>query len=191
MLTIALRELRPAAALLAALTLITGLAYPLAVTGIGHSLFPRQSSGSLVQGNGKPVGSELIAQQFTTPGYFWPRPSACDYNAASSSGSNLAMSNSALLVAVKERIAMLRASDPQNTAPIPVDLVLASASGLDPHISVEAARWQTGRVARERGLDRAKLEALVGEVQEAPTFGLLGEPRVNVLRLNQALDSLR
>jgi len=191
MLTTILRELRPAAVLLLAFTIITGVLYPSGVTAVAQAAFPKQANGSLIEQKGEVIGSSLIAQRFTSPRYFWPRPSACDYNAASSSGSNLAMSNPALLVAVKERIALLRASDPQNTAPIPADLLLASGSGLDPHISVEAARWQLARVARERGLAEAKVAALVSDVMEGPAFGVLGESRVNVLRLNQALDALR
>ena len=189
MLTIIVRELRPACVVLLALTLITGLLYPVAMTGIAQGVFPRAANGSLIVAGGKVVGSELVAQGFASPRYFWPRPSACGYNAAASSGSNLAMSNPALRQAVEERVVGLHASDPGNTAPIPVDLVLASGSGLDPHISVEAARWQMGRVVRERHLDASKVEALINEATESPTFGLLGEARVNVLKLNLALES--
>lgn len=183
-----LKELRPAAVLLFALTAVTGVAYPLLVTGIAKAAFPEEAGGSLVRDGEKVVGSASVAQAFVSPRYFWPRPSACGYNAAASSGSNLAVSNPELVDAVKERVAALRAADPENTAPIPEDLVLASGSGLDPHVSVAAAKWQAPRVARERGLALAQVEALVASATEPPAFGVLGEARVNVLLLNRALD---
>ncbi|MDX2176046.1 MAG: potassium-transporting ATPase subunit KdpC [Candidatus Sumerlaeia bacterium] len=191
MMKTALKELRPAAVMLIAFTAITGVAYPLLVTGIGKVAFPAQAEGSLVESDGKVVGSALVAQPFASPRCFWPRPSACGYNAAASSGSNLAMSNPALVDAVKERIAALRASDPGNAAPIPVDLVLASGSGLDPHISVDGARWQAPRIARERGIALPQVEAMIATAAEPPAFGILGEARVNVLLLNQSLDAAR
>lgn len=189
-----LKELRPALVMLGAFTLITGALYPAAVTGIARELFPRQAGGSLAVRDGKPVGSTLIGQSFTSPQYFWPRPSATGpmpHNAAASSGSNLGPLNPALADAVKGRIAALKASDPQQTAPIPVDLVTASASGLDPHISPAAAAWQAPRVARERGLPPTRVEALIAQHTEGRQLGVLGEPRVNVLVLNLALDALR
>ncbi|HTJ83552.1 MAG TPA: potassium-transporting ATPase subunit KdpC, partial [Polyangiaceae bacterium] len=179
--------------LLAGLTLLTGLAYPLAVTGVARTAFPRQSAGSVIEREGKAVGSELIGQAWTSPGYFWGRASATSakpYDGAASSGSNLGPNNPALAQAVSDRIAALRAADPGNEAPVPVDLVTASGSGLDPHISPAAAYYQVGRVARARGLPEERVKALVTESIEGRTFGLLGEPRVNVLRLNLALDDL-
>lgn len=188
-------QLRPAASLLAALTVLCGAVYPLAVTGIGHVAFRDRAEGSLIEVNGKPVGSRLIGQAFTAPGYFWGRPSATGPmpdNAAGSSGSNLGPTNPALLDAVKSRIAALRAADPGNPnhgEPVPVDLVTASASGLDPEISPAAALYQAGRVARVRGLDRPRVEALVRAHTRAPLLGFLGEARVNVLELNLDLDA--
>ncbi|KQW42190.1 MULTISPECIES: potassium-transporting ATPase subunit KdpC [unclassified Roseateles] len=184
-------QLRPALTLFVLLSLITGLAYPLAVTGIAQTLFPGQANGSVVMRDGKPVGSALIGQVFSDPGHFWSRPSATapgPYNAAGSGGSNLAPTAPALVDAVKARIDALRAADPGNTAPVPVDLVTASASGLDPHISRAAADYQADRVARVRGLPVAQMKALVDAHTEARRFGFLGEPRVNVLALNLALD---
>jgi K+-transporting ATPase ATPase C chain len=163
------------------------------VTGLGQVLFPRQAEGSLIVRGGKVVGSALIGQAFEGPEYFWTRPSATGaipYDAAASSGSNLGPTNPALLDAVRRRIATLRAADPSNATPIPVDLVTASASGLDPHISPAAAAYQIRRVSRERHLDAARVAALVTRATEPRTWGVLGEPRVNVLRLNLALDSV-
>ena len=182
--------IRPAAVLFAALTLVTGVVYPLAVTGIAQAVFPAQAAGSLVEQEGRVVGSALLGQSFADPKDFWSRPSATTptpYNAANSGGSNLGPSNPALLDAVKARIAGLRAADPQNAQPIPVDLVTASASGLDPEISVAAARYQTARVARARGLAPARVEALIETQTERPWLGFIGAPRVNVLALNLAL----
>jgi K+-transporting ATPase ATPase C chain len=181
---------RPALVLFLVLSLVTGVAYPLAVTAIAQGVFPAQAAGSLVERDGRVVGSALLGQSFTEPRHFWGRPSATSptpYNAANSGGSNLGPTNPALVEAVRARIAALRAADPQNTQPIPVDLVTASASGLDPHISVAAARYQAGRVARARGLAPAQVEALVAAHTESPWLGFLGEPRVNVLALNLAL----
>ena len=187
-------QLRPALTLFVALSLITGLAYPLAVTGVAQVLFPHQANGSLVLKDGKPVGSELIGQAFADPRYFWSRPSATvpmPYNAANSGGSNLAPTAPALVDAVKARIEALHAADPGNTAPVPVDLVTASASGLDPHISRAAADYQAARVARVRGLPVEQVRALVAQHAEGRWLGFIGEPRVNVLRLNLALDTLK
>lgn len=186
--------LRPALSVFVLLSAITGLAYPLAVTGIAGAVFPEQAAGSLIFKDGKPVGSRLIGQHFSDPGHFWGRPSATapqPYNAAASSGSNQGPLNPALEDAVKGRIAALRAADPGNGAPIPADLVTASGSGLDPHISPAAALWQLGRVARARGLPEALLRALVDAHTEGRQWGFLGEPRVNVLALNLALDALK
>jgi K+-transporting ATPase ATPase C chain len=179
---------------LALFTLLTGLAYPLAVTGIAQLIFPYQANGSLMQRDGKVIGSELIGQSFTDAKYFWGRPSATvpfPYNAAASSGSNLGPTNPALELAVQARREALQSADPGNEALIPVDLVTASASGLDPHISVAAALYQAPRVARERSLSEAQVRLMVAQYTEAPQFGFLGEPRVNVLRLNLALDGLQ
>lgn len=184
---------RPALTLFVLLALITGLAYPLAVTGVAQLVFPAQANGSLVKVNGVVVGSALIGQSFSQPGHFWSRPSATApeaYNAAASSGSNLGPSNPALQEAVAARIAALRAADPGNTSPVPVDLVTASASGLDPHISRAAADYQLSRVARARGLAPARVHALLEQHTEGTVLGFLGEPRVNVLQLNLALDAL-
>ncbi|MDR7295130.1 K+-transporting ATPase ATPase C chain [Pelomonas aquatica] len=186
-------QLRPALTLFVLLSLVTGLAYPLAVTGIAQTLFPRQANGSLVERNGQPVGSGLIGQAFTDPGHFWSRPSATaptPYNAANSGGSNLAPTAPALAEAVQARIAALRAADPGNTAPVPVDLVTASASGLDPHISRAAADYQAARVARARGLPVPAVSALVAQHTDGRWLGFIGEPRVNVLALNLALEGL-
>src|SRR5574341_1905576 len=187
------RQLRPALVLLLILTLVTGVIYPLAVTGIAQAAFPHQANGSLLVRDGEVVGSELIGQSFDDPAYFWGRLSATGpfpYNAAASSGSNYGPTNPALMEAVQARIDALRAADPGNDAPIPVDLVTASASGLDPHISPAAALYQVPRVARERGLDEQTVRELVEAHIEGRQFGFLGEPRVNVLKLNLALDAL-
>jgi K+-transporting ATPase ATPase C chain len=185
---------RPALVVFIVLTLITGVAYPLLVTGVAKTLFPGQAAGSLLLRDGKPIGSDLIGQNFSDPKHFWGRPSATSpmqYNGIASSGSNLGPLNPALTDAVKGRVAALRAADPGNPAPVPVDLVTASASGLDPHISPAAAGYQAARVARARGLPVRRVQALVDETAEAPLLGFLGEPRVNVLRLNLAVDALR
>ncbi|MFN3438642.1 MAG: potassium-transporting ATPase subunit KdpC [Acidovorax sp.] len=185
--------LRPALTLFAVLSLITGLLYPLVVTGVAQTAFSHQANGSLITQGGKTVGSELIGQSFTQPGHFWGRPSATapmPYNAAASGGSNQGPTNPALAEAAKARIEALRAADPGNTRPVPVDLVTASASGLDPQISPAAADYQSARVAKARGLPLAQVQALVQQHTESPWLGLLGEPRVNVLALNLALDSL-
>lgn len=191
-------QLRPALTSFLALSLLTGLAYPLGVTGLARLLFPRQAAGSLLRDDGRVIGSEWIGQSFTAPGEFWGRPSATvdaegkpqPYNGANSGGSNLAPSNPALHQMVRERIAILRAADPKAQGPVPVDLVTASGSGLDPHISPAAATYQVPRVARTRGLDEVKVRELVLTHIEGPQWGVLGEPRVNVLRLNLALDAL-
>lgn len=183
-------QLRPALTLFAVLSLVTGLAYPLAVTGIAQLAFPGQANGSLITRDGQVIGSDLIGQSFSDPKHFWGRPSATSpmpYNGGGSSGSNLGPSSAALADAVKARIAALRAADPTNTAAVPVDLVTASASGLDPHISRAAADYQAARVARERGLPLAAVQALIEQHTEAAQLGFIGEPRVHVLRLNLAL----
>ena len=183
---------RPALVLFGALTLICCVLYPLAVTGIGQAAFPSQAGGSMVERGGQPVGSRLIGQWFTSPRYFWGRPSATSpmpNNGAGSSGANQGPTNPALLEAVKGRIAALKAADPVNTAPIPVDLVTASASGLDPEISVAAARYQSARVAASRHIAAERVMALVAAHTAPQYFGFFGEARVNVLELNLALDA--
>lgn len=183
--------IRPALALFAALTLLCGLAYPLAVTGLAQLLMPQQANGSLVERDGKVVGSQLIGQSFTAPRYFWSRPSSTaptPNNGSGSSGANQGPSNPALEEAVAARIAALRAADPANRDPVPVDLVTASASGLDPHISPAAALYQANRVAAARGLPRARVLELIEAHTERPWLGLFGEARVHVLGLNLALD---
>lgn len=189
-----LSVLRPAATLLALFTLVTGVAYPLAVTGVAQAIFPAQANGSLVEVDGRVVGSSLMGQPFDDPRYFWGRPSATGpspYNASASTGSNLGPTNPALATAVRERVAALRAADPEQASmPIPVDLVTASGSGLDPHVSPAAALYQVHRVARVRGVPEDRVRALVEAHVEVRTLGVLGEPRVNVLRLNLALDEL-
>ena len=185
--------LRPAVVSLLLLTLLTGVLYPVAVTGIGAALFPHQAAGSQLRAGDRVVGSALIGQPFSGPQYFWSRPSATGpvpYNGALSSGSNLGPSNPALHQAVADRIAALRAADPDNLAPVPVDLVTASGSGLDPHITPAAAEFQAARVARSRGLPVDSVRALVARYTEGRQFGILGEPRVHVLRLNLALDGV-
>jgi K+-transporting ATPase ATPase C chain len=184
---------RPALTLFVVLSLVTGLAYPLVVTGVAQTVFPREANGSLVRQGGQPVGSALIGQAFADPGHFWSRPSATGpmpYNAANSGGSNLAPTAPALTDAVKARLEALRAADPGNTAPVPVDLVTTSASGLDPHISRAAADYQVARVARARGLPVEQVKALVARQTEGRWLGFIGEPRVNVLALNLALQAL-
>ena len=186
-------ELRPALVLVLAFTLLTGVGYPLAITLVGRLAFPRQARGSLIERHGSIVGSHLIGQSFEGPGYFWSRLSATSplpYNAAASSGSNLGPLNPALTDAARARIAALRAVDPGNSAPVPVDLVTASGSGLDPHISPAAAEYQLVRVARARRLDIDAVRRLVRAHTEGRTLGVLGEPRVNVLELNLALDAI-
>jgi len=187
-------QIRPALMSLLIFTVLVGLLYPLVVTGIAQLVFPAQANGSLIVVNGKTVGSSLIGQQFTDPKYFWGRLSATGpypYNASASSGSNLGPTNPALLDEVKARIAALKAADPGNTQPIPVDLVTSSGSGLDPDISVAAALYQLPRVARLRGLSETAVLALVNKYSQGRTLGFLGEPRVNVLQLNLALDALK
>ncbi|TBW08203.1 potassium-transporting ATPase subunit KdpC [Azotobacter chroococcum subsp. isscasi] len=184
---------RPAVSLFLLLSAVTGLAYPLAVTGIARALFPEQAAGSLILEDGQLVGSALIGQPFSDPKHFWGRPSATaprPYNAAASSGSNLGPLNPALIEAVEARLEALRAADPGNRQPVPVELVSASASGLDPHVSPAAALWQVPRVARVRGLPEAQVRSLVESHVAGRQWGLFGEPRVNVLQLNLALDAL-
>jgi len=184
--------LRPALSLFVALSVLTGIAYPLVATGIAQAAFPDQAGGSLVLREGKAVGSRLIGQPFSDPGHFWSRPSATTpqpYNAAASGGANLGPTNPALVDAVKARIEALRAADPGNTAPVPADLVTSSASGLDPHISPEAARYQAARVARVRGLSPDQVQALIAAHTEHAVAGFFGQDRVNVLALNLALDA--
>ncbi len=184
---------RPALVLFIALSAVTGIAYPLAVAGIARAVFPAQATGSLIEKDGRTVGSALIGQNFADPKNFWGRPSATTPmadNAANSGGSNLGPLNPALIDAVKGRVAALRAADPGNPAPVPVDLVTASASGLDPDISVAAADYQAGRIARARGVPVAKVQALIERSAEGRTLGFIGEPRVNVLKLNLALSAL-
>ena len=187
------KELRPAVIAFIILTVITGVAYPLLVTAFAQ-LFPNQATGSVIEINGKAVGSALIGQPFSDPKYFWSRPSATSpqpYNGAASSGSNQGPTNKALAEAVTERIKALREADPGNNKPVPADLVTASASGLDPHISPDAAAYQLARVARVRKQPEAKLLELVAAHTEGRLFGLIGEARVSVIHLNLALDALK
>jgi K+-transporting ATPase ATPase C chain len=189
-----LSQFRPALVMLIVMTAIAGAIYPAVVTGIAQVIFPSQANGSLIEQDGKAVGSALIGQPASDPNHFWSRPSATSpypNNASSSSGSNQGPLNPALTDAVAGRIKALQEADPENKAPVPVDLVTASASGLDPHISPAAAEYQVNRVAKARGLDSTKVRALVAESTENRQLGFLGEPRVNVLRLNLALDTLR
>lgn len=185
-------QLRSALMMFFILTILTGVAYPLAVTAIAQLLFPHQANGSLISKDGKPIGSTLIGQPFDDPEYFWGRPSATapfPYNAAASSGSNLGPTNPALIETVKMRVAALKAADPGNDTPVPVDLVTASGSGLDPHISPASAEYQVRRVARARGREEAFVRTLVSQHTEGRQLGMLGERRVNVLALNLALDA--
>jgi K+-transporting ATPase KdpC subunit len=187
-------QLRPAILILILFTLITGFLYPLAVTGIAQLVFPHQANGSLIVRNGNVTGSSLIGQSFDDPKYFWGRLSATSgfpYNAAASSGSNMGPLNPALIASVQARITALHAADPGNTQPIPVDLVTASGSGLDPDISIAAALYQAPRVAKARGIAEGAVIALVNEYTEGRQLGFLGEPRVNVLQLNLALDAIQ
>jgi potassium-transporting ATPase KdpC subunit len=189
-----LRELKPALILLLLLTVITGLIYPLLVTGIAQAVMPRPGNGSLIGRDGKAIGSELIGMPFAGAKYFWSRPSATSpypYNAAASSGSNQGPTNPALIDAITARVKALRDADLGNTAPVPVDLVTASGSGLDPHISPAAAQYQVNRVARTRGMEASSVQRLVTQYTEGRQLGILGEPRVNVLELNLALDAVR
>ena len=186
--------LRPAFVLFVLLGALTGLFYPLAVTGAAQAVFPAQAAGSLVEREGAVVGSALIGQNFGDPRHFWGRPSATapkPYDASASGGSNLGPMNPAMVDAVKARVEALRAADPGNTALVPVDLVTASASGLDPDISPAAARYQAGRIARLRGLPPTAVDALIERHVRAPFAGFVGEPRVNVLALNLALDAMK
>jgi K+-transporting ATPase ATPase C chain len=189
------RQLKSAVIFLAIFTIVTGVIYPLVVTGISQVVFHHQANGSLIESkDGKYIGSELIGQSFDKAGYFWGRPSATmpfPYNAASSSGSNYGPLNPALLDGIDNRIDALKAADPGNSRPIPVDLVTYSASGLDPHISIAAALYQVPRVARQRGLSETQVLALVKRFTQGRQLGILGEPRVNVLLLNQALDQIK
>jgi potassium-transporting ATPase KdpC subunit len=184
---------RPAVVLFLILTVITGVVYPAVITGVAHVLFPRQANGSLIFKNHQPIGSSLIGQSFSAPQYFWSRPSATTpqpYNGLASGGSNYGPLNSALTDTVKARVAALRAADPGNNAPVPVDLVTASGSGLDPDISVAAANYQAARVARARHLSPETVRGLVAAHTRGRALGIFGEPRVNVLELNLTLDAI-
>jgi len=184
-------QFKPALRMLVIMTALTGVVYPLLVTGIAKIAFPRAASGSLIMADGKTLGSDLIGQPFDDPKYLWSRPSATSpqpYNGMASSGSNQGPRNPALADAVKDRIKALRDADPGSTGSVPVDLVTASGSGLDPHISVAAGQYQVARVAKARGLSVDQVQRLVAENTEGRTFGVLGESRVNVLKLNIALD---
>jgi K+-transporting ATPase ATPase C chain len=188
------QSIRTAVLLFAVMTLLTGIVYPFAVTGLAQALFARQANGSLIKINEEKTASELVGQPFSEPRYFWGRPSATAplaYNGASSTGSNLGPSNPALKEAVRKRIAALLATDPENSLPIPVDLVTTSGSGLDPHISPAAAHYQVSRVAKARNIDERKVAELVRMQIRDRQFGIFGEPTVHVLRLNTALDALR
>jgi potassium-transporting ATPase KdpC subunit len=187
-------SLRPVLVLFLFLTVITGIVYPLVVTAVGQVLFPHQANGSFIDKDGKPVGSEIIGQQFDAPYYFWGRLSATTpnpYNAQSSGGSNLSATNPALADEVKGRLAALHDADPSNTALAPVDLVTSSGSGLDPDISPAAAAYQTARVAKARGLSEQQVDALIAQNTSGRQLGVLGERRVNVLKLNLTLDQLK
>ena len=185
------RIIRQSIVMLGVLTVLTGIVYPLVVTGLAQVIFPRAANGSLLVRDGKPIASELIGQAFTDPKYFWSRPSATSpfpNNSALSGGSNLGPTNSTLTAAVKQRIEALRAADPGNTEPVPVDLITASGSGLDPHISPAAAIYQMARVVRVRGISPEQVKAMIAQASAGRQLGLLGEPRVNVLQLNLLLD---
>lgn len=185
--------LRPAISLFCLLTLVTGVAYPLCVTLAAQFLFPHQANGSLIVRDGRVVGSELIGQSFTSPQYFWGRPSATGgspYNGAASGGSNLGPSNPALVDAVTERVAALRSASPGESGPVPIDLVTASGSGLDPQISIAAAKYQAGRVAHCRGKEVVEIQAFIEQHVERPAVPGFSEPAVNVLVLNLALDGM-
>ncbi len=187
-----LRELRTVAAIFLLLTLVTGIAYPLLVTAVAQIVFPHQANGSLIVRGDKLIGSELLGQGFSDPKYFWGRPSASaafPYDASSSSGSNYGPTNPAQLEAVRTRLDAIRKSQPEQSGPVPIELVTASASGLDPHISPAAAEYQVGRVAAARSIGPEQVRNLVNEFTEGRTLGVLGEPRVNVLQLNLALDA--
>lgn len=181
-------QIRPTLVSFIAFTVLTGVLYPAVVTGIANIIFPHEANGSVIVRDGKPIGSALIAQGFTDPKYFWPRPSAANYNAAGASGSNLGPTNPVLAEAIASRTKTLQETDPGNDRPVPIELVTASGSGLDPHISPSAARYQASRVARVRGLSAAEVETIIARHIERPAFGALGEPRVNVLLLNLDLD---
>jgi K+-transporting ATPase ATPase C chain len=184
---------RQSVVMLIALTVLVGIVYPLFITGIGRAFFPGKAAGSLIVQDGRVAGSRLIGQPFTDPRYFWPRPSATSpfpYNAGASTGSNLGPTNPALLQAIADRVAALRAADPGNDAPVPIDLVTASASGLDPDISPAAAEYQAARVARARGMLVDDVRGLIAKYTRGRQLGFLGEPRVNVLELNLVLDAL-
>lgn len=188
------RQLKIGLVFLCLFTVLTGIMYPLFVTGIAQSIFHYKANGSIIETNGKSLGSELIGQPFSDPKYFWGRPSATapfPYNAASSSGSNYGPSNPALQDEIKARLDALKAAAPDNNQPVPVDLVTSSGSGLDPDISVAAALYQVPRVARYRGLSEQQVRTLVDQFTEGRQFGILGEPRVNVLKLNLALDEVK
>lgn len=189
-----LSHFRPAATLLLGLTVLTGIAYPLSVTGIAQLAFPDQAEGSLIRRpDGSVLGSALVGQSFTRPDYFWSRPSAAGkgYDAAGSGGTNLGPSSAALVDQVSKRVAALKAANPDAVGPVPVDLVTSSASGLDPHISPAAALWQAPRVAAARGLSLAQVQALISGATQGRALGFLGEPVVNVLKLNLALDAVK
>ena len=189
-----MQTLRPALSVFALLTALTGVAYPLLVTGIAQAAFPQAANGSVLRVDGKAVGSALIGQSFSAPKYFWGRPSATSpmpNNGVASGGSNLGANNPALIDSVKDRVAALRSADPGNTQPVPVDLVTASGSGLDPEISLAAASYQAPRIARARGIGDTTLRALIEQQAQRPWLGIVGEPRVNVLQLNLALDGKR
>lgn len=189
-----LKQLKPALILFAFFTILTGLIYPAFITAISQAAFPYQANGSLITKNGQVVGSALIGQQFTDPKYFWGRLSdtgGTPYDASNSGGSNLSVLNPNLQKQVEDRIAALKAADPTNTLPIPVDLVTASGSGLDPNISIAAAQYQAGRVARLRGISLEQVNALIAQYTTGRFLGFIGEPSVNVLELNLALDGLK
>ena len=189
-----LKQLKPALIIFLSMTVLTGIIYPLAITGIAQVIFPRQANGSLITLNGQVVGSSLIGQQFDDPKYFWGRLSDTGdhpYNASASSGSNFGSTNPALLQQVQARLKALHEADPANTQPVPVDLVTASGSGLDPDISIAAAQYQAPRIARVRGIALDSVMALINQHTQGRQLGFLGEPRVNVLELNLALDELK